>query len=139
MRAPVSMRPPILASPTFPAPTTRQRLPSSFTNIGKRLLIVFSPSFLALLCSCLNSTWHLPLGKIACYGFNERTGQEGPQISIAVTSKEAPQIFARRAIGKIPAQQPFDGFGNLSREAAKTHWPCDRLIHAKSSAQAEVI
>jgi hypothetical protein len=30
-----------LGSPTLPAPTTRQRLPSSFTNIGNRLFIIF--------------------------------------------------------------------------------------------------
>jgi hypothetical protein len=29
-----------LGSPTLPAPTTRQRFPSSFTNIGNKLLIV---------------------------------------------------------------------------------------------------
>src|SRR5580704_17356986 len=38
--APVSTSPPIFGSPTFPAPTTRQRLPSSFKNIGNKLLIV---------------------------------------------------------------------------------------------------
>src|SRR6202161_2782620 len=35
------MTPPMLGSPPFPAPTTRQRLPSSFTNIGNKLLIIF--------------------------------------------------------------------------------------------------
>ena len=32
-----------LGSPTFPAPTTRQRLPSSFKNIGNKLLIFSRP------------------------------------------------------------------------------------------------
>src|SRR5712672_1462100 len=41
------MRPPILGSPTFPAPTTRQRLPSSFINIGNKLLTI-SPIWLNL-------------------------------------------------------------------------------------------
>src|SRR6267154_1894991 len=46
-RAPVSMSPPILGSPTFPAPTTRHRLPSSFINIGNKLLTI-SPVRLSL-------------------------------------------------------------------------------------------
>src|ERR1700688_9771 len=49
--APVSSRPPILGSPTFPAPTTRQRLPSSFINIGNKLLTIPPIRFNLLRCS----------------------------------------------------------------------------------------
>src|SRR6266404_4311548 len=42
IRAPVSMSPPILGSPTLPAPTTRHCFPASFINIGNKLVTVSS-------------------------------------------------------------------------------------------------
>ena len=42
MRAPVSISAPIFGSPTLPAPTTRDRRPASFTNMGNRLVTVSS-------------------------------------------------------------------------------------------------
>src|SRR5947207_1642975 len=42
-RAPVSSSPPILGSPTLPAPTTRHFLPANFKNIGNKLSTVRPP------------------------------------------------------------------------------------------------
>src|SRR5260370_16380890 len=50
MHAPVSISPPILGSPTLPAPTTRHRFPDSFINIGNKLVTVSSR------CLCYRSS-----------------------------------------------------------------------------------
>src|SRR5260370_26762934 len=132
-RAPVSIRPPILGSPTLPAPTTRHRLPSSFTNIGNKLLIIL------LNCSTLHAAGHTSLRQIARDRFDELSRQKSAQVRVGVTRKEAPQIFTRRALGEIVTQQTLDGFRNLSRRAAIPDWPRDPLIQPESTAQAEVI
>src|SRR5271167_1446302 len=133
MRAPVSIRPAILGSPILPAPTARQRLPSSFTNIGNNLLMA-SPTPLTF-----HSARHTSLRQIASNRLDEFSGQKIPQLRVAVTSEKMPKILARRAIGEIRSQQPFDGLGNLGRGATKPHSPRDFLIEPERSTQAEVI
>ena len=56
-----------------------------------------------------------------------------------MTGKKAPQILTRPAIGEVAAQQAFDGFRDLGREAAKSDRPRNRLIQAERTAQAEVV
>src|ERR1017187_2919056 len=134
------MRPPILGSPTFPAPTTRQRLPSSFKNIGNKLLIVFLSLRLFFLRSlAFHAAGHASLGQIARDRIDRLSRQVVPQFSIAVASKKMPEILARAGIREVSAQKPLDGFGNLSRQAAISHRPCEGLIQTKRPAQAEVV
>src|ERR1017187_9894553 len=83
------MRPPILGSPTFPAPTTRQRLPSSFKNIGNKLLIVFLSLRLFFLRSlAFHAAGHASLGQIARDRIDRLSRQVVPQFGIAVASKK---------------------------------------------------
>src|ERR1700683_2107335 len=109
MRPPVPISPPIFGSPMFPAPTTRQCLPSSFKNIGNKLLIIFS-NYLTF-----HATRHATLAHIALAGSHDLPSQRVPQLSAAVQRKKAPKISALPPVGKIFPQQPFDRFRNRSR------------------------
>src|SRR5208282_5264054 len=129
MRAPVSIRPPILGSPTLPAPTTRQRLPSSFRNMGNRLLMV----------SAFHPAGHSSFGQIARDRSDGLSGKVVAQFRIAVARKKLPQIFTRVAIDEVPTQKTLDGFRNFGGEAAISDWPGNRLMETDGAAQAKVV
>src|SRR5713226_4218589 len=132
MRAPVSMSPPILGSPTLPAPTTRHCFPASFINIGNKLVTVSS--------SCLRySSCGIHWRQIAGYRFHRLARQKLPQLRVRVPGKELTQVLARLAHGEILLKQSLNRIRNLSRKAAITHWPRGRLMQTKRSADAEVI
>src|ERR1039458_6125342 len=129
--APVSMRPPILGSPTLPAPTTRHCFPASFRNIGNRLVTVSS----RWLCRVSNTCRR----QIASDGVYRRPRQKFPQLGVGVPGKELTQVLASLARGQILPQQSFDGVRNLGRRAAISHGPRCRLMQTERSAQAKVI
>src|SRR5579863_6353247 len=130
MLAPVSMRPPILGSPTFPAPTTRQRLPSSFKNIGNKLLMFVSAFYAAR---------YAALGQIAGDCINRLSRQVIAQFRIAVASKKVPKILACVGIREVRAKKSLDGLRNFGCQASISHRPCDGLIQTKCSAKAKVV
>src|ERR1017187_6335854 len=130
MRAPVSIRLPILGSPTFPAPTTRHCLPASFKNIGNRLVTVPSRW-----CRVSNTCRR----QIANDGVDSLPRQKLPQLGVGVPGKELTQVLASLTRGQILPQQSFDGVRNLGRRAAISHGPRCRLMQTERSAQAKVI
>src|ERR1039458_2652333 len=111
MRAPVSIRPPILGSPTLPAPTTRHCFPASFRNIGKRLVTVSS----RWLCRVSNTCRR----QIASDGVYRRPRQKLPQLGVGVPGKELTQVLASPTRGQILPQQSFDGVRNLGQFFAR--------------------
>src|SRR5262252_2666688 len=129
MRAPVSSRPLIFGSPTFPAPTTRHCRASSFMNIGNKLVT--------------NTSCHLNKilrgGQIARDRRNAFSGKELAQLRVAMTREEASQVFARLAFGEIPAEQPFQSVRDIRSETAISDRPRRRLMQTERSAYAEVV
>src|SRR5216683_6048507 len=86
MRASVSISPPILGSPTLPAPMTRHRFPASFINIGNKLVTVSS--------RCLRyRSSDAYRRQIARYRFHRLARQKLPQLRIRVPGKELAQIL----------------------------------------------
>src|SRR5205807_2893617 len=86
IRAPVSMSPPILGSPTLPAPTTRHCFPASFINIGNKLVTVSS--------HCLRyrpSPAHRR--QIAGDRFHRFASQKLSQLRIRVPGEELTQVL----------------------------------------------
>src|ERR1700674_2343147 len=132
MRAPVSIRPPILGSPTLPAPTTRHCFPASFINIGNKLVTVSSSEL-------RYSSSRTYRRQIAGYRFHRFASQKLPQLRIRVRGKELTQVLVGLTCGEIPPEQSLDRFRNLSRKAAISHGPRRRLMQTKRSAKAEVI
>src|SRR5215471_18317863 len=124
-RAPVSSRPRIFCSPTPPAPTTKQLRPSSFTNMGKRLLTGGSRSVLG--------------GKITRDCVDKLSREEAAQLSFAVTGEEAAQVLAFLTQRQVVAQQPLDGIGYFRGRAAVTNRPRNRLLRSEGASHAEVI
>src|SRR6266404_7078935 len=135
IRAPVSMSPPILGSPTLPAPTTRHCFPASFINIGNKLVTVSS--------RCLRySSSRTYRRQIPGYRFHRFARQKFPQLRVRMPRKELTQVLVglvRLTCREILPEQSLDRFGNLSRKAAISHGPRRRLMQTKRSAQAEVI
>src|SRR5260370_2354456 len=132
MPAPVSMSPPILGSPTFPAPTTRHCFPASFINIGNKLVTVSS--------RCLRySSCGIHRRQIAGYRFHRLARQKLPQLCVRFPGKELTQVLARLTPGEIPPEQPLDRIPNLRRRAATSHWPRRSLQLTEPSADAEGI
>src|SRR6266851_7838916 len=132
MPAPVSMSPPILGSPTFPAPTTRHCFPASFINIGNKLVTVSS--------RCLRySSCGIHRRQIAGYRFHRLARQKLPQLCVRVPGKELTQVLARLAHGEILLKQSLDRIRNFSRRAAISHGPRGRLMQTERSTDAEVI
>src|SRR5579863_1178350 len=127
MRAPVSRRPPTLGSPTLPAPTTRHCLPSSFRNIGNKLVTDSSRNM-------RNTLWQITRN---CR--NDLPGQEFAQLRIVVSCKEAAQVFTGLALGQIAPKQSFESFGHLGRVAAIADRARRGLMKPKSTADAKVI
>src|SRR5258708_33576569 len=101
MRAPVSSSPPILGSPTLPAPTIRHGLPVNFRNMGNRLVTDSSSGSLASI-SCMVSP--MVLWQVTRDRFDRRASEQRPQLGIVVTGKEAAQIFAAFTLGQISAK-----------------------------------
>src|SRR5258708_6173339 len=132
MRAPVSMSPAILGSPTLPAPTTRHCFPASFMNIGNKLVTVSSSQL-------RYSPSRTHRRQIAGNGFHRFAGQELPQLRVRVPGKELTQILVGLTRSEILPEQSLDRLRNLSREAAISHGPRRRLMQTQRSAQAEVI
>src|SRR5271169_3555991 len=130
-RAPVSMSPPILGSPTFPAPTTRHCVPVSFINIGNRLVTVTSRG----LCQASNPHRRC----IARDCVHRLARKEFAQLRVGVPGKELTQVFACFTRGEILLQQPFDRIWDLSRRASVSYGPRGRLMQTERSADAEVI
>src|SRR5229473_4245371 len=132
MRAPVSMSPPILGSPTLPAPTTRHCFPASFINIGNKLVTVSSRR----LRYRSSRTYRR---QIAGYRFHRLASQKLPQLRVRVPGKELTQVLARLAHGEILLKQSLDRIRNLRRRAAISHGPRGRLMQTERSTDAEVI
>src|SRR5258708_4743034 len=132
MRAPVSMSPAILGSPTLPAPTTRHCFPASFINIGNKLVTVSS--------RCLRySSSRTYRRQIPRYRFHRFASQKFPQLRVRMPRKELTQVLVGLTHGEILPEQSFDRIRNLSRRAAISHGPRRRLMQTESSAKAEVI
>src|SRR5208337_214328 len=132
MLAPVSMRPPILGSPTFPAPTTRHRFPASFMNIGKRLVTVSSGRF----PSNSSGTHRRHIAGDRVHWF---AGQKLPQLRVRVPGKELTQVLACFTHAEILPKQSFNRIRNLRRRAAISDGPRGRRMQTECSAKAEVI
>src|SRR5579864_2969782 len=93
MRAPVSSRAPILGSPTLPAPTRRTFLPSSFRNMGNKLVTDTSCNVREIL-----------LRQVTSNSGHELTRQEFTQFGVAVTSEVTPQVLVRLTVSEIAAE-----------------------------------
>src|SRR5713101_3645818 len=135
MRAPVSMSPPILGSPTLPAPTTRHCFPASFINIGNKLVTVSSRRLRYRSSDAYRR-------QIAGYRVHRLARQKLPQLRVRVPGKELTQVLVGPVgltHGEILPEQSLDRFRNLSRKAAISNGPRGRLMQAERSAQAEVI
>src|SRR5712692_7360147 len=129
MRASASISPPILGSPTLPAPTTRHCFPASFINIGNKLVTVSS--------SCLRySSCGIHPRQIAGYRFHRLARQKLPQLRVRVPGKELTQVLARLAHGEILLKQSLDRIRNFSRRAAIAHGPRGRLKQTERSTYA---
>src|SRR6266446_3387434 len=87
IRAPVSMSPPILGSPTLPAPTTRHCFPAIFINIGNKLVTV-SSSWLR------HSPSRTHRRQIAGNRFHRLASQKFPHLRVGVPGKELTQVLA---------------------------------------------
>src|SRR5438309_3979693 len=132
IRAPVSMSPPILGSPTLPAPTTRHCFPASFINIGNKLVTVSS--------RCLRySSSRTYRRQIPGYRFHRFARQKFPQLRVRMPRKELTQVLVGLAHGEILPEQSLDRIRNLSRRAAISHGPRGCLMQTERSAKAEVI
>src|SRR5216683_598899 len=125
-RAPVSMSPPILGSPTLPAPTTRHCFPASFMNIGNKLVTVSSSQL-------HYSPSRTHRRQIAGDRFHRFAGQKLPQLRIRVPGKELTQILVGLTRGEILPEQSLDRIRNLSRKAAISHGPRGRLVQTERS------
>src|ERR1700687_5820529 len=130
IRAPVSSRPPILGSPTFPAPTTRHCLPSSFKNIGNKLVTETS-------CRLHQSASRI--GHIAGDRGHDFSRQKLTQLSVAVPNEEPAQVFARFALCQVLSQQTLERFRNLRRGAAISDWARRGLMETQCATHAEVV
>src|SRR6266849_7919977 len=132
MRAPVSMSPPILGSPTLRAPTTRHRFPASFINIGNKLVTVSS--------SCLRyRASDAYRRQIARYRVHRFARQKLPQLRVRVPGKELTQVLVGLTYGQILPEQSLDRIRNLSRKTAISHGARSRLMQTERSTKAEVI
>src|SRR5712671_3863628 len=101
MRAPVSMSPPILGSPTLPAPTTRHCFPASFINIGNKLVTVSS--------RCLRyRSSDAYRRQIARYRVHRFARQKLPQLRVRVPGKELTQVLVGLTHGQILPEQSLD-------------------------------
>src|ERR1700680_121794 len=130
IRAPVSSRPPIFGSPTFPAPTTKHCLPSNFKNIGNKLVTETS------------SRLHQPasrIGQIAGDRRHDFSRQKLAQLRVAVPNKEPAQVFARFALCQVLSQQALERIRNFRRGAAISDWPRRGLMETERSTHAEVV
>src|SRR5579862_34052 len=134
MLAPVPIRPPILGSPTLPAPTTSTCFPASFTNIGKRLVTVASSRV-----SGVPGFADYDGRQIASHRSDSFTCEKLAKLCIGVPRKEAPQIFARLPRSEVLPQQSLDRSRNLGCEAAISHRSCRCLIQAERASDTEVI
>src|ERR1700674_4019694 len=108
MRAPVSMRLPILGSPTLPAPTTRHCFPASFMNIGNKLVTVSSSQL-----SYSPSPSRTHRRRIAGNRFNRFASEKLPQLRIRVPGEELTQVLVRLTRGEILPEQSLDRLRNL--------------------------
>src|SRR5579862_4769777 len=125
--APVSSRPSIFGSPTFPAPTTRHRFPCNFKNMGNRLVTDSSRGLRQI------------LRQIAGHCRNHFPGKKLAQLRVAVARKEATQILSGFALGEIAAKKPLQRVRNVRRRAAVADRPRRCLMQAECSANAEII
>src|ERR1700686_2048751 len=130
IRAPVPSRPPIFGSPTFPAPTTRHCLPSSFKNIGNKLVTETS-------CRLHQSASRI--GHIAGDRGHDFSRQKLTQLRVAMPNEEPAQVFARFALCQVLAQQTLERIRNLSRGAAISDWARRGLMETERSTHAEVV
>src|SRR5580698_8044187 len=127
--APVSSKPAIFGSPTLPAPTTRHCFPSSFRNIGNKLVTGSSCRLRQILRG-----WQIADG--CRHNFS---GQKFPQFAIGVPREKAAQVLARFApLLKLP-EQTLERIRHVSGGAAISHWPRGRLMQAKRPTDAEVV
>src|ERR1700674_4156141 len=132
MRAPVSIRPPILGSPTLPAPTTRHCFPASFINIGNMLVTVSSSEL-------RYSSSRTYRRQVAGDRFHRLDRQKLPQLRVRVPRKELTQVLVGLTCGEILPEQSLDRIRNLRRKAAIPPGPRGLMMQAERSAQAEVI
>src|ERR1039458_1230100 len=129
-RRPVLSRLPILSKAIVPAPTRRQRRPSSLRKIGRRLMVF---SLIA------HAVRHAAGGSVALDGGKNLAGQKGAQFVVRMAAEPGAQVLLRLAAGEIVAQQAFDRFRHQLGEAAITHRAGDRGVLAHRSPQAEVV
>src|SRR5580704_3666767 len=120
MIAPVSKRPLILGSPTCPAPTTRTCRPSSFRNMGNKL--VTDPS-------CLRPAQGR-IGQIACYCGNNFAGEKVAQLRIGVPGEKPAQILSRFALVKVVAEQTLECVLNIGGGATIADGPRSGLMQS---------
>src|SRR5215467_657060 len=120
MRAPVSRRPSIFGSPALPAPITKHCRPSSFMNIGNRLVTGTS----CKLCQSLR------IGQIASDGGYAFSREEFTELIVVVARKETAQIFPWFAIREITRKQTLERIGNFSRQAPEPNRARRRLMQS---------
>src|SRR5579863_1426626 len=127
MRAPVSSRPSILGSPTFPAPTTRHRLPCSFRNMGNRLVTDSSRGLRQI------------LRQITSHCRNHFPGKKLAELCVAVAREEAPQILSGFALVEILVEQALQRIRNFGRGAAVAHGPRRCLMQSQCAPYAKIV
>src|SRR5712664_3523840 len=98
MRAPVSISPPILGSPTLPAPTTRHCFPASFINIGNKLVTVSSSQL-------RYSPSRTHRRQIPGDRFHRFARHKLPQLCVRVPRKELTQVLVGLTCGEILPEQ----------------------------------
>src|SRR5436853_5434945 len=79
------------------------------------------------------------LWQIARNGSNKFAGQQLAELRVRVASKEAPEVLAGFALGKIMSEQPLDRVGNVRGEAAISSGPRGCLMQAQRTSNAEVV
>lgn len=79
------------------------------------------------------------LWQIARDGSNKFAGQQLAELRVRVASKEAPEVLAGFALGKVMSEQTLDRVGNFSRQAAISGGPRGRLMQAQRTSNAEVV
>src|SRR5690348_7839286 len=79
------------------------------------------------------------LWQIARDGSNQFAGQQLAELRVRVASKEAPEVLAGFALGKVMSEQTLDRVGNFSRQAAISGGPRGRLMQAQRTSNAEVV
>src|SRR5579863_1774473 len=130
MCAPVSSSPAIFGSPTFPAPTTRTCRPSSFKNIGNKLVTDSSYGLRQ------TTRWQR---QIAYHRIDHLSGQKLTQLRVVVSRKETAQILSRFTLRQILTEQPFECVRNIGCRAAVADGPRGGLMQAQRATHAEVV